>query len=104
MTTVEFNGTAGASVPHSIDWRKKGAVTDVKNQGRCGSCWAFSATGAIEAHQYLKTNRLVSLSEQNLLDCSRFYGSQGCQGESNTLKSRNGFHFSFLFCSRWLDA
>lgn len=84
LITVPFNGTSGPGAPLSIDWREKGAITPVKNQGRCGSCWAFSAAGAIESHQFIKTGKLVPLSEQNLLDCSRFYGSRGCQGESNS--------------------
>ena len=67
-------------LPASVDWVTAGAVTPVKNQGQCGSCWSFSATGAMEGAYQIKNKNLVSFSEQQLVDCSTAQGNQGCNG------------------------
>jgi C1A family cysteine protease len=68
------------SVADSVDWRTKGAVNEVQDQGNCGSCWAFSATAAFEGAYFLKYKKLVKFSEQQLVDCSSSFGNEGCNG------------------------
>ncbi|KAH9245967.1 hypothetical protein BASA81_016508 [Batrachochytrium salamandrivorans] len=88
ITDCYANGTSTShfpqqpllTLPNAIDWRERGAVTPVKNQGQCGSCWAFATVAALEAHHFIHTGKRLILSEQQLVDCSRAYGNMGCHG------------------------
>ena len=76
--TTEYVEQPAVDIPTDIDWRTRGAVNPVKNQGQCGSCWAFSATSAIEGHHFIQQGTLVSLAEQQLVDCdTTCYGCNG---------------------------
>jgi C1A family cysteine protease len=74
----DTNAFSGEPVSNGVDWRTKGAVNPVQNQGQCGSCWAFSATAAIEGHHFIQTGKLLKLSEQEFVDCDKT--SAGCSG------------------------
>jgi C1A family cysteine protease len=69
-----------APVSNDIDWVAAGAVTPVKDQGQCGSCWAFSATGTLEGAVAIKTKQVPNVAEQQLVDCAGQFGNQGCNG------------------------
>ncbi|KAI9120088.1 hypothetical protein K1719_009057 [Acacia pycnantha] len=79
--TPSFKYENVTDVPSSVDWREQGAVTPVKNQGGCGCCWAFSAVATTEGITKLITDKLISLSEQELVDCDSGV-NQGCEGGS----------------------
>jgi C1A family cysteine protease len=72
-----------ASLPTSVDWRTKGAVTPVKDQGQCSASWAFGVTGAVEGDWFINHDVLTSLSEQQLIDCSVPDGTDGCEGDAH---------------------
>lgn len=73
--------TLDTSVMQSeVDWRSKGAVNPVQDQGNCGSCWAFSSIAAMEGSHFIEKGKLLKLSEQQLVDCSKKEGNEGCNG------------------------
>ncbi|KAG5683483.1 hypothetical protein PVAND_012760 [Polypedilum vanderplanki] len=79
MNVFMPSSSLASEVKEEVDWRKEGAITPVKNQGKCASCWAFSANGALEAHNFLrKRTGPIPLSEQNLIDCVT--ENDGCDG------------------------
>lgn len=87
FTRPSTNGAFGvhddesvADLPATVDWRTQGCVTPVKDQGVCGSCWTFGSTGSLEGVNCIKTGKLISLSEQQLVDCAYLMGSAGCNG------------------------
>ncbi|KAI9391383.1 hypothetical protein POPTR_007G075100v4, partial [Populus trichocarpa] len=79
-----------SAAPSTVDWRKEGAVTPVKDQGQCGCCWAFSAVAAMEGINKLTTGKLISLSEQEVVDCDTKGEDQGCNGANYPYKGTDG--------------
>ncbi|KAM0894087.1 hypothetical protein ACQ4PT_024695 [Festuca glaucescens] len=79
-TGFRYENVSFDALPTTVDWRTKGAVTPIKDQGQCGCCWAFSAVAATEGIIKLKTGKLISLSEQELVDCDVHGTDQGCEG------------------------
>jgi C1A family cysteine protease len=82
-TSCGSYSNSASGTPASIDWRTKGAVTSVKDQGQCGSCWTFSSTGAVEGAWAIAKGQLIDFSEEQLVECAGIkYGSMGCNGGS----------------------
>lgn len=85
QSTDDYTFLDEAAIPASVDWRQKGAVNPVQDQGQCGSCWAFSATSAIESAHFIASGKLLKLSEQQFVDCAGgVYQNEGCNGGDET--------------------
>ncbi|KAK7251609.1 hypothetical protein RIF29_34953 [Crotalaria pallida] len=80
IKTTTFKYKNVTTFPSAVDWRQKGVVTPVKDQGQCGCCWAFSAVAAMEGIHKISTGKLISLTEQELVDCDTNGVDQGCEG------------------------
>ncbi len=93
VTDIAVGDVANGTLPESIDWRKKGAITPVKDQGQCGSCWSFGATGILESFYFLNNGKLLSFSEQQLMDCETEHSSAcktGYTSHAITYVAQNG--------------
>ncbi|CAA7036864.1 unnamed protein product [Microthlaspi erraticum] len=88
---------AGDQLPESVDWRKQGAESEIRDQGNCNSCWAFSSVAAVEGINKIVTGQLISLSEQELVDCNA--DNYGCEGRGFMDKA-----FKFLINNNGLDS